>query len=67
MGEELAREPRVFSFAPHCHDEWGSQKYTGMPVAMVKFVGTLEVPATCRTCGGPYPRRCGYGPTRGAV
>jgi hypothetical protein len=36
FGQILAQQPVVFSFDPRCQGLCGGQKYTGMPVAMVK-------------------------------
>jgi hypothetical protein len=36
LGRYWRTSPLVFSFDPRCQEEWGSQKYKGMPVAMVK-------------------------------
>ena len=45
----------MFSLLPRCHGEWGSQKYTGTPVATVNCL--------CRAISHPWsqvsePRRC---------
>lgn len=38
FGKNWRSKPLVFSFVPRCHGEYGSQKYTFIPVASASFL-----------------------------